>query len=180
MAEPWLLSNRRALAFGMLLPALVLVLGLLLAFGPETRFGAWQRGAGYLLGIVGLIGVVALARQMKQPRLAFEDRELLVYLRTGAPFRVPIEIVEGFLLGQAPSMLPGRHEDVETSTVVIRLADKATEWSHQEVKAAFGRWCDGYITLRGTWCEPLSVELVNRLNRRLAEVVSPASQGEIA
>ena len=178
MAEPWILSNRRALAFGLLLPALVLVLGLLLAFGPETRFGAWQRGAGYVLGALGLIGIGALVRQMQQPRLAFEDRELLVYLRGGAPIRVPIEIVEGFLLGQAPSMLPGKHEDVEASTVVIRLSDKASEWSHQEVKPALGRWCDGYITLRGTWCEPLSVRLVNRLNRRLAEVVSQA-QSEV-
>jgi hypothetical protein len=33
-----------------------------------------------------------------------------------------------------------------------------------------GKWCGSYITIRGTWCERLSVELVQRLNVRLAEM----------
>jgi hypothetical protein len=32
------------------------------------------------------------------------------------------------------------------------------------------------VTIRGTWCEPLSVGLVNRLNQRLAEVSRAASR----
>jgi hypothetical protein len=33
-----------------------------------------------------------------------------------------------------------------------------------------GSWCNHYVTIRGTWCEPLSVELAARLNARLASV----------
>jgi hypothetical protein len=96
---------------------------------------------------------------------------LLVFLRSGGPIRVPLEIVEGFLLGQAPGLLPGkRHLDAPTSSVVIRLAERAEEWAMIEVKPALGSWCGHYVTLRGTWCEPLSVDLVNRLNARLDEV----------
>ena len=53
---------------------------------------------------------------------------------------------------------------------MIRIADSATEWRQQEVKPQLGKWCEGYITIRGTWCEPLSIDLINRLNERLAEV----------
>jgi hypothetical protein len=38
------------------------------------------------------------------------------------------------------------------------------------VKPALGAWCDSYVTIRGTWCEPLNGELIRRLNRRLREV----------
>jgi hypothetical protein len=68
-------------------------------------------------------------------------------------------------------MLPGKkHKHTEVRTLVIRLADRATDWSNREIPPMVGRWCGGYITLNGAWCEPLSVELVNRLNGRLAEV----------
>jgi len=71
--------------------------------------------------------------------------------------------------------LPGkRNQRTETQTIVIRIADKAVEWRQQDVKRQLGSWCDGYVTIRGTWCEPLNIEVVNRLNRRLAEVAAAA------
>jgi hypothetical protein len=38
------------------------------------------------------------------------------------------------------------------------------------VKPSLGTWCGGYVTIRGTWCEPLQPDLIRRLNRRLKEV----------
>ncbi len=126
-------------------------------------------------GWIGIFGgggmIVLLAWQSRQPRLAFEPGHLLVYLRSGRPYRVPIEIVECLFLGQAPSRLPSkRHESTKTATVVVRLAERAESWRERDVKPALGSWRDGYITILGTWCEPLDRDLVNRLNQRLAEV----------
>jgi hypothetical protein len=44
------------------------------------------------------------------------------------------------------------------------------------VKPAFGNWSEGYVTVRGTWCEPLDSEVVRRLNRRLKEVKTKTEQ----
>ncbi len=156
----------------MVLPALLTFAGLLLASGLGGRIESpWLRAAGSVIAAAGLWAVLAIARQIRDPRLAYADGQLIVHLTHGEPIRVPIDIVEGFLLGQGPSMLPGkRHAKSEAATLVIRLAESAVEWERREVKPALGRWCDGYITIRGTWCEPLGVPLVNRLNQRLADV----------
>jgi hypothetical protein len=182
MSETWLRPNTRALALGMLMPALATALlavwlsGIVVA--PPV---GWFRLAAGLLLSGGVFLLVALLIQMRQPRLAIADGSLLVNLRSGSPLRVPLEIVEGFLLGQSPTLLPGkRHRQSETRTIVIRLADRAEEWSHIDVKPSLGKWCDGYITIRGTWCEPLSVDLVNRLNARLAEVQRAERESQVA
>ncbi len=175
--EVWLRANARALWFGMLPPAIVALAGLLMVTGlPDRTPAPWVRALGLVLLSAGTLMVVLLLVQLRRPRLAYRDGELLVWLKQGAPQRVPIESVECFLLGQTPSLLPGKkHEKTETASLVIRLAEAATEWHHQEVKPQLGAWCSGYITIRGTWCEPLSVNLVNRLNQRLAEVTRAAA-----
>jgi hypothetical protein len=175
--EVWLRTNARAVGFGTVLPTAVALLGLLLLVGlPDHAPGAWMRVAGIVMLLAGGATVAALLLQLRKPRLAYCDRHLLVGLRSGAPIRVPIEFVECFWLGQAPSLLPGkRHAHSETAAVVIRIAESAEAWHHQEVKPQLGKWCEGYVTIRGTWCEPLSIPLVNRLNQRLAEVSRAAS-----
>jgi hypothetical protein len=174
MAEIWLHTNRRALAFGLILPGLFLSVGIALVTLADL---VGLRAVGAVMALVGLLGVAIVVRQFWQPRLAYDQRHLLVFLQAGPPHRVPIEVVEGFLLGQGPTMLPGRrYHAAEAATVVIRLADAATDWADRETKPALGRWCGGYITLRGTWCEPLSVDLVQRLNRRLSEVSRPTGE----
>jgi hypothetical protein len=107
---------------------------------------------------------------MSKPRLAFEDGQLLVFLEPAKPTVVPIEVVECFFLGQGPAALPqlsGR--EPETQNVIVRLAESATEWKHREMRPAIGLWCEGYITLRGSWCEPIDRNLMQRLNSRLAK-----------
>jgi hypothetical protein len=182
--EVWLRNNARALWLGTLLPVAIMIAGGLLAWGlPVAEDSIWNfamsavRPLGVLMLVGGALLIAALAIQLRRPRLAYRDGKLLVWLRGNAPIQVPIEHVEGFLLGQAPSLLPGkRHKHVDAASLVIRIADSATEWRHRDVKPQFGSWCEGYVTIRGTWCEPLDLPLVNRLNERLAEVTQGATR----
>jgi hypothetical protein len=117
--------------------------------------------------------VAGLLRQMWRPRIAYQNGHVMFYLRAGQPFAVPVEIVEGFFVGQNPATLPsGRPSRYRTATLVARLSQRAVEWARRDVKPALGKWCDGYVTVFGTWCEPITEELPRRLNRRLKEVKS--------
>lgn len=162
MIEVWLAPNRRVLVLGMVLPGL----------GTLAGAALWLEGwrvLGLALMLVGGLLVASLAWQLFRPRIGYRRGELLFYLQNREPIAVPIEIVEGFLLGQGPTLRPGeRHRSEQARTVVVRLSEKATDWARREVKPALGSWCEGYITIRGAWCEPLNVELVQALNRRLA------------
>ena len=128
--------------------------------------------AGAWLVLAPLSGAVTgnLLWMSAQPRLAQEANELLVYFEPNDPVRVPLDIVECFFLGQGPSELPKiAGVEPETSNVIVRLAERAKDWHHRDVKPALGHWCEGYITLRGAWCEPISGEALKQLNHRLAE-----------
>jgi hypothetical protein len=170
MREVWLRTNRRALALGAVLPVALFAIGLALSgvvWPIDSLILRWLGGG---LAVLAALALALLAREALRPRLAFETGELLVYLEAGAPYRVPLEVVECFLLGHGPALLPGRHNaHRETATLVIRLAEAATEWSQRPARPALGSWCGGQVTLRGTWCEPLRLPLVQRLNARLAE-----------
>ena len=74
-------------------------------------------------------------------------------------------------MGQGPAKFGhGKIPETEAQNVVVRLAEAATEWHHREVKPALGHWCDGYVTLRGAWCEPIDADVLERLNKRLVTV----------
>jgi len=169
MAETWLKPNRRALWLAAALASGVLIGGLVLLLPGWSESPGWSVWVGGGLIVLGGWGLAAVAWQMRQPRVGYRDGEVLLHLNSGAPYAVPLEAVEAFLLGQAPANLPGeRGAKAETVTVVVRLAEKAANWQRREVKPALASWCDGYITIRGTWCEPLDEETVRRLNRQLA------------
>ena len=133
----------------------------------------WIRWSATIVAIPLSLLLLVLLRMLTSPRLALEDDKLLVFLRVGSPVRVPIEVVECFFLGQGPTLLPRPFSKTdavdETSAIIVRLAEAAEEWKHLEVKPALGLWCDGYITIRGTWCEPITPELLQRLNGKLIE-----------
>jgi len=172
MRETWLRTNTRLIGVAAVWPVLFAVAGLPVATG---LFGMpsspWLRGLGWLMLGFAACGMAFLIWQAGRPRLARDGDYLLVYLRVGAPIRLPLDVAEGFLLGQGPSFLPGqRGAGAVVKTIVIRLAERAAEWAQLEVKPEFGSWCGHYITIRGTWCEPISLELVKRLNERLTEV----------
>jgi hypothetical protein len=172
MAEVWLKSNRRALAVAAVVPStLVLAGAFVLGIGINQEKNPFLvLMAGGCLFALGLISVVGLCLASYIPRLAFDDGELLVYLRSLTPLRVPIEVVECFFLGQGPAHPAAPEEPVpKAANVIVRIAESATKFHAREVRADLGQWRDGYITIRGMWCEPLSHERVNALNRHLAE-----------
>jgi hypothetical protein len=172
MAEAWLKTNRRALILGMALPAVIFVAaaaGLAWTVASGTHW-IWQLPF-ILVAVVPLWMLGELLYALFRPRVGYESGELLVFLEPTRATRVPIDIVEVFFLGQGPSELPKlKGREPETQNVVIRLAESASEWKHRDVRPAFGHWCEGYITLRGSWCEPITPALLRRLNQRLAEI----------
>lgn len=139
-------------------------------------------GVGVGLLIVGAVVWGLLVAAWRLPRLAYEDGWLLVYVLGRKPLRVPIDVVEVFFLGRGPALprdecderdaseRDGREQGPQTANVVVRLADRAAEWHNRTVRPDVGKWSDGYIILRGAWCEPISHERLNELNRRLAEI----------
>lgn len=171
MPEVWLRTNRRAVLLGLILPALLGLGGAFLL--TAAILGSWHWGWLAVAGAI-ILGALYLAGNLlwlaAQPRLAQEAHELLVYFEPNRPIRVPLEIVECFFLGQGASELPKIDGvEPETSNVIVRLAERAKDWHHRDVKPALGHWCEGYITLRGAWCEPISGEALKQLNRRLAD-----------
>ncbi len=171
MREVWLKNNARAAWLGAVPPAFGAVVGgLLLAGLIEPLAGVWLRAIGAVLACLSLIFLCLILWQSLQPRLAVEAGHLLVYLRPDGPVRVPLDVVEGFLLGQGPSFLPGkRFANTEAATLIVRLAESAPQWAMIETDRRLGNWCGHYITIHGAWCEALSVDVANRLNARLAE-----------
>jgi hypothetical protein len=177
MRETWLQPNRRALWFGCLPPLAIALVGAWLAFSSDTANGSISRWIGVALVFLSIAVLITLARQLLRPRIAYRDGELLFNLRSGAPIAIPVQVVEAFFLGQGPAQLPGDYRGQEkTVNLVARLAQRQAEWANREVRQAFGNWSEGYVTVRGAWCEPLNAELVRRLNRRLNEVKSLTEQ----
>lgn len=180
MSETWLRTNRRLhLAAAMAAFAVGLVCAMLAA--GVTSFFSPHNARIVLAVLVALAWVVFAAAIWwgRQPRLSYADGKLLVNMRKGTVIYLPIELVECFLMGHGPSFLPGeRYADSKATTVVVRLRPQFEEWSHIDVEPRLGSWCDSNIIIRGTWCEPIDVPLVQRLNARLAVVQRAYSTGE--
>jgi len=178
MNEVWVRTNPRiyfaaaaGVAIACLLPGLVIQLNFL---GKTSTW--WLPVA--LTGIVAAAILVVLSRR---PRVAFDGTNVRFYVRAGSRVDVPVEMVEGFLLGRGPTYLPGRSNDTtETTTLVVRISERAEEFNHVETTPTLAAWCGHYCTLRGTWTEPLGIELVNRLNQRLYDVQQARKQRAVA
>lgn len=167
--EVWLNANRRVLLVGMAVPVLV-TLAALATIIASTRQSV-QLAAG--LALVLSAGILALLiRQLRLPRLASDGKHLLVYGGLRYPTAIPIEIVECFFLGKGPATPHSAAEGpvVQSANVIVRLAQRASEWSERPIAPDVGQWRDSYITLRGAWCEPLDIGRVNALNARLRDV----------
>ena len=173
MHEIWLKPNQRAILFACLPPAVVGATGLWMAIGSPEADRYWWRALGAILTIAAATMIGMLIRQLFRPRIAYRDGHVLFFLRSGRPFEVPAQFVEAFFLGRGPAELPGSGGNrQETVNLVARLSQRQSEWARQTVKPALGHWCDGYVTIRGTWCEPLGSDVIRRLNRRLKEVTT--------
>jgi hypothetical protein len=168
MREIWLRPNRRAILFGCIPPLLLIAAGAWIAHRQVSAGHSYWLGG--LVILVGVVGIVLLMTQLFRPRIAFSDGNVLFYVRTGRPISVPIDVVEAFFAGQGPAHLPAVSKQPQTVNLIARLSQRRTEWAQQDVKPALGKWAEGYVTIRGTWCEPLNGELIRKLNRRLKEV----------
>ena len=187
MRECWLRPNRRVLVLAITLLAVFALLASMLASG-QWWPGSWL-AVKVILAMVALwiwLRVIMLVNHAWLPRLAYQQGDLLVFLRYRRPLRVPVSQVECFFLGQGDSMLApaGESETTEslakTHTIVVRLAEAAKDWQGRDVLQELGRWCDGYITIRGTWCEPVSPELVKQLNSRLVKIHRQQRQEKVS
>ena len=164
MTEVWLRSNRRVLVMAMVPVAVTAAIGWAIYRSEASAIPHWL-GAG-CLGLASL-SFLGLSRQILQPRIAFRDGAVLFYLRAGGPIAVPVQIVEAFFQGEGSAHLPGEpHHQAKSVNLIARLSQRETDWHERDVKPALGRWAEGYVTVRGTWCEPITGEVIRRLNRR--------------
>ena len=168
MTEIWLKSNRRVLMLSFLPVGVLAATGLLILVR-ETNLILWWIAI-CLVVISGLL-TLGILQQLARPRVAYRDGEILFYLQARRPIAVPLEVVEAFFVGQTPVKLPGPSlGHTESLNLIARLSQRYPEWAKRDVKHALGSWCDSYVTIRGTWCEPLNDDVVRRINRRLGEV----------
>jgi hypothetical protein len=166
--ETWLRPNRRAIAAGFLMPILLLASGLALVLGSVS--GSVFLGIGWFCVALGLIAALGMIFLWRQPRLAYEKGELIVYLKSAAPYRIPIEIVECFMAGQTSTSMPRlgpRPTPTKVRSIIVRLAESARQWHQRQVTPKLGEWREGYITIHGAWCEPIHADLLTKLNDRL-------------
>lgn len=167
MTETWLSPNRRALVTALVPAGAITALGVVAAlfFEPLPL-----KCLGWILAALGLVALLGLGSQMIRPRIGFRNGAVLFNLRAGAGVAVPVRVVEAFFLGQGPAHIPKLHgKPIETVNLVARLSQRDPEWAKVDVKPALGHWCEGYVTIRGAWCEPLTNDVVRRMNRRLRE-----------
>jgi hypothetical protein len=168
MREVWLKTNHRAILFGCTPPVILAIMGLWMTWAASDH-SAW-RWTGFAAILIGALTALFLLLQLRRPRVAFDAGNVLFYMRGGPPIAVPLEVVEAFFAGQGPAHLPGVANQPRTVNLIARLSRRNPEWAEQSVKLALGTWTDGYVTIRGSWCEPLDSETIRRLNRRLKEV----------
>ncbi len=172
MRECWLKPNRRALLLGCLIPGLAasLGIGMMLISTSTNVWGIARRIAGGLLLVGAGAIVLGLLALMMIPRVAFDQDQVLVYLRGHRPYRLPLDVVECFFQGQGPTGITSRRgQDSKTTNVVVRIAERATQWHERPVKQSLGEWQNGYIIIRGTWSEPITEEKLRELNSKLAQ-----------
>jgi hypothetical protein len=170
MHETWLRPNRRAILFGCVPLLFLAAIGGILAFALGDSASQFWHWLGLVLIVTSLAMIVTMLSQLRHPRIAFRDGTVLFYVRVGQPIAVPVDIVESFFFGQGPAHLPAVTKQPNTVNLIARLSQRHTEWASQKVRPALGSWCDVYVTIRGTWCEPLNSDLIRRINRRLKEV----------
>lgn len=170
----WVHTNPRP--FAAVLVSLLLVVALLLTIAWLADPAAWLWWT--LIGVAGGLSIYALwlVRQIMVPRVAVVRGDLRMYLTPGRAVSVPLEYVECFLLSEGPAFL-GRAR-AKTTTLSIRIAERATEYHNRTVLRVLGGWCGGYVTIRGTWTEPLTVELVRKLNANLTSAKSEWSKSQ--
>ncbi len=142
----------------------------LIALGLGSHLGG-AAGRVALLGggaVALLIGAAAALLTLR-PRLRQRGDRLRFQVRWLGAEEAPLEAVEGFLLGTGELPVSVGGKPVEAATLVVKLADAEVELADRPTNRMLAQWCDHYVRVRGVFCEPLSLRLVEGLNARLAE-----------
>lgn len=170
--EVWLRGNTRPVA---LVAAGGLGLGLLAVGLAWWAAGiGWARAVGVVAAILIAAPVLVLTVVASRPRLRRLRDVLEVRLSPVGVQRVPLEVVECVFPGSRPlpprlGAAAGEPADRRVTTVIIRLAERATGWRDRPTYAPWGSWEDGHIVIDGRWSEPLSPERTRLLATRLIE-----------
>ncbi len=175
----WLRANGRP---GVLIVALAVVAGVVLVLLARP----WSRpvGSATWLGGAGLLAAGAGAALLTlRPRLVLDRESLRVHLAPGRIDRVPLDVVECFFLGsrlEPPAPGDDTTGGERIRTLVMRIAERSSDHASRPTLPLWGAWSDGSVTFDGRWCEPLSVDLVRRLNRDLAATKRAARARSVA
>ena len=175
----WVQANGRpgGLIFGLAVAAGVVLVLLARLWNQPFGSGAW-------LGVAGLIAAGAGAGLLTlRPRLVLDRESLRVHLAPGRIDRVPLDVVECFFLGsrlEPPAPGDDTTGGERVRTLVMRIAERARDHAARPTLSLWGAWSEGSVTFDGRWCEPLSVDLVRRLNRELAAAKRSARAGRVA
>ena len=181
-ADVWLRGNVRpvAAAAAVCLAGLVVVVAVIVAAG-GLRALAPLVAAGVALAVAALgLAMAGLTAAAARPRLVRRGDRLVVRLSPAAVAEVPLDAVECFFQGSNPLDPRGRptcgdHAACRVNTLVMRLAERATEHRSRSTFTPWGTWDDGYVVFDGRWCEPLSADLARALSRRLLDAKREAA-----
>ncbi len=170
---PLVVRSNFRVGVAMLLAAVAaLALGLLLLWQAQP---GWLVVPAAVLAGLGACWTWAALWYLFLPRLELRGKELWIRLHPAHRAQIPLEHVEAFLLNQGPAMPQQQLRDKALATcLVVRVAEKAHPWSQLRMASLLAVWCGPYITLRGTWLEPLTIDKVNRLNELLYQAKQSA------
>jgi hypothetical protein len=167
--DVWLQGNRRLIYPMFVLPILLAILGITLIALTWDRY-IWLSAVGVLIIAVSVLLSISIMFYAYTMRIACDGKNLLLYIQESKPVAVPLEIVECFFLGSGITAMPGSpNREIQTKNIVVRIAERATDWAHRDMPLEVGKWCEGHVTIRGLYCEPLTVDKVQELNVKLYE-----------
>jgi hypothetical protein len=136
--------------------------------------------------VVVAAATVLMAGSAGGMRLGRRGAMLLLRL---APWRleeVPLGIVECVFPGSQPLAdgASGHPSSLDAEpapatrrvgTLVIRFAERASEWRERPTFAPWGTWRDGHAIVDGRWCEPLTSDLARAIGNRLLDAKREAA-----
>lgn len=173
--EIWLRGNVRPVMGAAGLAAAVATTAVV--WGAAAGRPAWV-AAGLAAGVFTLVVLTAVGRVAARPRLARRGDVLEIRLTPGRVERVPLEVVECVFRGTEPLNAADPQPRFRVGTLVVRFAERASEWRGRDTFGPWGNWQDGHAVIDGRWCEPLSRATVERIAAALVAAKRVAVCGE--
>jgi len=174
--EVWLQGNLRpviAISLVAGIAAALTVVAVAIVAPPAWALLAVAAAGGLLLALLGMLAWAAA-----QPRLVRRGNSVAVRLAPWRVERVPLEVVECVFRGTEPIVASEEAAPrFRVGTLILRIAERATEWRERETFRPWGSWDDGHIVIDGRWCAPLSAESARQIATRLAELKRELSAG---